>query len=161
MFGSVKRELHFSQHTKTWNFVALVVEESRGEAYANASRPESYQNYKNSAASNQLPTAGFLEEGMCWNKEMENKSRGPTFGDLVTVARLQGKRVQTPLSPSPPSFKCNVLRESLSVNSQNIPCGCRKLRQLDGESAGNHGSWVADTRRKRIGGGIRDIVCRG
>ncbi len=24
--------------------------------------------------------------------------------------------------PSPPSFKCNVLRENLSVDSQNIPC---------------------------------------
>jgi hypothetical protein len=41
---------------------------------------------------------------------MENKSRGPTFGDFVTVrteastqdvtvARLQSTRVQTPLSP--------------------------------------------------------------
>jgi hypothetical protein len=61
-------------------------------------------------------------------------SRGPTFGDFVTirteasmqditVARLQSKRVQTPLSPS---FKCNVLRESLSVDSQNhqVRTGC-------------------------------------
>ncbi len=32
----------------------------------------------------------------------------------VTVARLQSTRVQTPAS-----FKCNVLRESLSVDSQN------------------------------------------
>ncbi len=54
----------------------------------------------------------------------------PTFGDLVTILRkgsmqditvasLQNTRAQTPLSPS---FKCNVLRESLSVESQNIPC---------------------------------------
>ncbi len=58
-------------------------------------------------------------------QEMENISRGPTFGDFVTirteasmqdvtVARLQNTRVQTALSPS---FKCNVLRESLSVDS--------------------------------------------
>ncbi len=65
---------------------------------------------------------------------MENISEGPTFGDFVTirtersmqdvmVARLQSTRVQTPLSPS---FKCNVLRESLSVDSQNIPCAILK-----------------------------------
>ncbi len=64
------------------------------------------------------------------SREMENISRGPTFGDFVTVrteasmqditvARLQSTRVQTPLSPY---FKCNVLRERLSVDSQNIPC---------------------------------------
>jgi hypothetical protein len=35
----------------------------------------------------------------------------------VTVARLQSSRIQTPLSLS---FKCNVLRESLSVDSQNM-----------------------------------------
>jgi hypothetical protein len=70
-------------------------------------------------------------------REMENTSRGPTFGDFdtirkegsvqnVTVARLQSTgtvpvptRVQPPLSPS---FKCNVLCESLSVDNQNIPC---------------------------------------
>ncbi len=73
-------------------------------------------------------------------REMGNLSRGPTFGDFVTirieasmqditVARLRSTRVQTPL---PPSFKCNVLRESLSVDSQNIPCGTLKRR----------GSWV-------------------
>jgi len=33
--------------------------------------------------------------------------------------------VQTPLSPS---IKCNVLRESLSENSQNIPCTTLKIR---------------------------------
>ncbi len=62
---------------------------------------------------------------------MKNNSRGPTFGDFVTlrtegsmqdivVASLQRTRVQIPLSLS--SIKCNVLRESLSVESQNIPC---------------------------------------
>ncbi len=62
-------------------------------------------------------------------REMENLSRGPTFGDFanirtdafmqdVTVARIQSTRVQTP-SSSPPYFKCNVLRESLSVDGQN------------------------------------------
>jgi hypothetical protein len=60
-------------------------------------------------------------------REMENISRGPTFGDFVTicadgsmqditVARLQ---IQEYRLPSPPSFICNVLRESLSVDSQN------------------------------------------
>ncbi len=57
-------------------------------------------------------------------REMENISRGPTFKDFVTirteasmqdvtVARLQSKRL-----PSPPSFIYNLLRESLSVDSQ-------------------------------------------
>jgi hypothetical protein len=61
---------------------------------------------------------------------MENISRGPTFEDFVniltersmqdnTAARQQSTRVQTAL---PPSIKCNVLRESLSEDSQNIPC---------------------------------------
>jgi hypothetical protein len=74
-------------------------------------------------------------------REMENISRGPTFGDFVTiltevsmqdntVARLQEYRL-----PSPPSMKCSVLRESLSVDSQNIPCGTLKRR----------GSWVIST----------------
>ncbi len=38
----------------------------------------------------------------------------------VTVARLQS--IQGYKLPSPPSVKWNVLRESLSVDSQNIPC---------------------------------------
>jgi hypothetical protein len=61
-------------------------------------------------------------------REMENISRGSGFGDFVTirtevsmqdvtVARLHSTRVQTPLSPP---FKCIVLRESLSVDSQSI-----------------------------------------
>jgi hypothetical protein len=59
---------------------------------------------------------------------MENISRGPFCGYFVTIltkgsfhditaAKLEGTRVQTPLSSS---IKCNVLRESLSEDSQNI-----------------------------------------
>ncbi len=70
------------------------------------------------------------------SREMENISRGPNFGDFVTIrtdgsmqdvsiAGIQSTRVQTPLSPS---FKSNVLRESLSVDSQNIPCATLKRR---------------------------------
>ncbi len=70
-------------------------------------------------------------------REMENISRGPTIGYFVSirsmqdvsVARLQSTRVQTPLSPC---FNCNVLRESLSVDSQHIRCATLKRR----------GSWV-------------------
>jgi hypothetical protein len=65
---------------------------------------------------------------------MKNISRGPTYADFVTiltegsmqdftVARLQEFRL-----PSPPSIKCNVLRESLSEYSQNIPCATLKRR---------------------------------
>jgi hypothetical protein len=77
---------------------------------------------------------------MVGTREMENVSRDPTFGDFVTirtegsmkdvtVARLQ---IQEYRLSSPSSFKCNVLRESLSVDSQNIPCATPKRR----------GSWV-------------------
>jgi hypothetical protein len=48
----------------------------------------------------------------------------------VSVARLY--RVQKYRLPSAPSFKYNVLRESLSVDSQTIPCAILKRR----------GSWV-------------------
>ncbi len=73
-------------------------------------------------------------------REMENISRGPTFGHFVTirtersmqVCKTTDYRVQEYRLPSPPSFKCNVLRESLSVDSQNIPCATLKRR----------GSWV-------------------
>jgi hypothetical protein len=64
-----------------------------------------------------------------------------TFGDFVTssshregsmqdvlVARLQSPRVYR--LPSSLSFKCNVLRESLSVDSQNIPCATLPRRGL-------------------------------
>ncbi len=66
---------------------------------------------------------------------MVNISRGPTFGDFVTIcteASMQDAKVtrlQTPLSLS---LKCNVLRESLSVDSKNIHCATLKRR----------GSWV-------------------
>jgi hypothetical protein len=71
---------------------------------------------------------------------MENISRGPTFGDLSLYAQrgqcrtswLQDFRVQEFRLPSPPSSKCNVLRESLSVDSQYIPCAV--LQRM--------GSWV-------------------
>jgi hypothetical protein len=73
-------------------------------------------------------------------REMKNISRGPPFGDFVTVrtGRLgrsmlddTGARLEYRLL-SPPSSKCNVLRESPSVDSQNIPCATLKRR----------GSWV-------------------
>jgi hypothetical protein len=71
---------------------------------------------------------------------MENISRGPTYGDSVTIlspmgrcraSRLQDYRVEYRLT-SPPSIKCNVLLESLSEDSQNIPCATLKRK----------GSWV-------------------
>ncbi len=73
-------------------------------------------------------------------REMENKRKGSTFGDFVTeglmqdvtVAKLQSTRVPYYKLSPPPSFKCKVLRESLPVNSQNIPCATLKRR----------GSWV-------------------
>ncbi len=69
-------------------------------------------------------------------REMENISRGSTFGDFVTiltqgpmqdntVARLRSTRVQTPL----PTPHRNVLHESLSEDSQNIPCAMLKRRE--------------------------------
>jgi hypothetical protein len=48
----------------------------------------------------------------------------------VTVTRVQTR--QEYRLPSSPSFKCNVLSESLSVDSQNIPCATLK----------RSGSWV-------------------
>jgi hypothetical protein len=77
-----------------------------------------------------------LGQSRDYPREMKNISRGPTFGDFVTistegsmqevtVARLQ---VQEYRLPSPPSLKCNVLRESFSVDSQNIPCAALKRR---------------------------------
>jgi hypothetical protein len=49
-------------------------------------------------------------------REIENISRGPTFGDFVTI------RTEASMQP----FKCNVLRESLSVGSNSIPCATLK-----------------------------------
>ncbi len=45
---------------------------------------------------------------------------------------MQDYRVQENRLPSSPSIKCNLLRESLSEDSQNIPCATLKRR----------GSWV-------------------
>ncbi len=72
---------------------------------------------------------------------MENIGRGPTVKDFVTirtegsmqdvtVAGLQSTIEQTPLFH--PLLNCNVLRESLSVDSQSIPYAALKRR----------GSWV-------------------
>jgi hypothetical protein len=75
------------------------------------------------------------------HREMENISiEVPPSGILSPSAQrrrcrtsqLQDYRLQEYRLPSPPSFKCNVLRESLSVDSQNIPCATLKRR----------GSWV-------------------
>jgi hypothetical protein len=72
---------------------------------------------------------------------MENKVEIPPSGILflealmqnITVARLKSTRLQNPPPlPPPPYFKCNVLRESLSVYIQNIPCATLKRK----------GSWV-------------------
>jgi hypothetical protein len=71
---------------------------------------------------------------------MKNMSRVLTFGDFVTFrtkASMQDIKVAILLStrgqtPYPPSFECNVLRESLSVDSQSIPCATLK----------RSGSWV-------------------
>jgi hypothetical protein len=79
------------------------------------------------------------------NREKENICRGSTFGDFVTIliegsmqdntiTRLQSTRVQTPLSPS---TRCNVLRESLSEDSQNILCASLKRK---GSLVGNLGN---------------------
>jgi hypothetical protein len=69
-------------------------------------------------------------------REMEIRSRGLTFGDFVTILTeesMQDVTVTRPQSTdSPLLFYCNVLRESLSVDSQNIPCAPLKRR----------GSWV-------------------
>ncbi len=69
-------------------------------------------------------------------------SRGPTFGGFVTIPQrgrrrttgLEDYRVQEYRLFSSPSIKCNLLREreSLSEDSQNIPCASLKKR----------GSWV-------------------
>jgi hypothetical protein len=61
-------------------------------------------------------------------RAMENKNRGPTFGYFVTIrseASMQNITVAeytSTESPPPPSFKCNVLQESLS------PCATIKRR---------------------------------
>ncbi len=65
---------------------------------------------------------------------MENRSRGTTNGDFVTIltegscrtSRLQDYRIRGDRLLPPPSIKLNVLRESLSEDSQNIPCATLK-----------------------------------
>ncbi len=54
------------------------------------------------------------------------------------TSQLLDYRVQEYRLPSRPSFKCNVLRESLSVDSQNIPCATLNRR----------GSWVLSVPEK-------------
>jgi hypothetical protein len=70
-------------------------------------------------------------------RDMENISRGSTFGEFATIltegsmqdVKVKDYRVHKEYGlPSPPSFKCNVLRESLSVDSQNIPCATLKQK---------------------------------
>jgi hypothetical protein len=70
-----------------------------------------------------------------------NTSGGPTFGDFFTILTdgsmqdntpLQDYRVQEYRLLSPPSIKCNVLRGSLSEDSQNIPCTTLKRRGVLG-----------------------------
>jgi hypothetical protein len=52
----------------------------------------------------------------------------------VTIARLQSTEyLQTP-SPPPPSIKYDVLRESLSEDSQKIPCATLKKKGVVGIS---------------------------
>jgi hypothetical protein len=95
-------------------------------------------------------------------REMENISKGPTFGDFViiltewsmqdnTVAKTTeyGTRVQTLLSPS---NKCNVLRESLSESedSKNIPCATLKRR----------GSWIISISLVNIYRTVPVFVCK-
>jgi hypothetical protein len=68
---------------------------------------------------------------------MENISRGPTFRDFVTIrtegsmqdVSVAGIQVQEYRLPPTLSFKCNVLCESLSVDSQNIPCPTLRERE--------------------------------
>jgi hypothetical protein len=51
---------------------------------------------------------------------------------MQDIYTLQDYRVQEYRLPSPPSIKCNVLRESLSEDSQNIPCAT--LKRIGGRS---------------------------
>ncbi len=66
---------------------------------------------------------------------MENISRGPTFGDFVTIRTDDAGRhscktteYKSTDSPFAPSFKYNVLCENLSMDSQKIPCPTLKRR---------------------------------
>jgi hypothetical protein len=52
----------------------------------------------------------------------------PHRGGRCRTSRLQDYRVQEYRLPSPPSLKCSVLRESLFLDSQSIPCAALKRR---------------------------------
>jgi hypothetical protein len=63
-----------------------------------------------------------------------------TEGSMQDTSRLQDYLVQEYRLPSPPSIKCNVLRESLSEDSQTIPCAILKRRwswEISYKSLGN------------------------
>jgi hypothetical protein len=72
---------------------------------------------------------------------MENFSRGPTFGGFVTIriegsmqgtSQLQDYRVQEFRLSSPPSFKCNVLRQSLAVDQSKYSLRNTKEKEVVG-----------------------------
>jgi hypothetical protein len=69
---------------------------------------------------------------------MENITRGLILRDFVTILTetsmqdVTVARLQSTDYPLPPILNVNVLRESLSVDSQNIPFATQKRR----------GSWV-------------------
>jgi hypothetical protein len=58
---------------------------------------------------------------------MENIIRGPTFDDVVTILTEASMQDNT-IAPHSPFIKCQVLRESLSEDSQIIPWGTLKRR---------------------------------
>jgi hypothetical protein len=104
-------------------------------------QPPYWQSQRGAPPCTSAEQLAMLGEQIKETREMENISRGlevPAAGYFVTirteasiqdvtVARLQSTRLQTPLSPPPP-FKCNVLRESLSVDSQINSCASLKRR---------------------------------
>ncbi len=80
-------------------------------------------------------------------REMENISSGPTFGDFIRTEVSMQDVVQEYRLPFLPSFKCNVLRKSLSTDSQNIPCATLKRR----------GSWVISVHNSALKEGRKKI----
>jgi hypothetical protein len=77
---------------------------------------------------------GYIEFGYETCREMENISTVEVLPSaILSLSEQRGRRLQDyRVLLSPPSSKCNVLCESLSVDSQNIPCATLKRR----------GSWV-------------------
>ncbi len=55
-----------------------------------------------------------------------------TGGSMQGTTQLHDYRVQEYRLPSSPSIKCNVLRESLSEDSQNIPCATLERKGVVG-----------------------------